>query len=371
MALVQLPPVQSKSGRYVEGQRIVSVTDTDGNAWPCYTTREGGTPVNFTTLTSGPEGEFQAYASPNTVVITYENDLHDNPKTIELVSGEDLEGMLTEDDIPGLPGGGIFFPTEYGADPTGATDSTTALSDCFVAANAVNGTVHLGAGTNVYAWSSTLNFPQNVRLTSYGGGMGGNQNLATLRWDGTGSSGALSFVDKGKWEIDHVRFEVTDPTYTGPLLNISHSSVDPINWHIHHCEFDFDFGGPEVPVFKAFIRLHKAIIGRITECHFNGAMTHIMMGDAASAASYCNAVHVANCSFNDCFPPENGQILIGSQDMNACTIKDCTFSGGGASGYVPIRGMNGSMGDPGTNSIVTLTISGNYMSDGSNGADRK
>jgi hypothetical protein len=376
MGLVQLPPVQSKSGRYVEGQRIISVTDTDGNAWPCYTAREGGTPVDFGTLRSGPEGEFEAYASPNTVVITYENDLHDNPKTIELVSGEDLEGMLTEDDIPALPGGGIFFPTEYGADPTGATDSTAALVDTIVAANAVNGTVHLGAATNVYSWSSTINFAQDIRMTSYGGGMGGSGNMATLRYTGTGSSAGLSITDRGRWEIDHVRFEVADPTYTGPLINVTHAVVDPTNWWIHNCEFDFDFGGPEVPVFKCYIRLHKVITSKISECHFNGGMTHILMGDPANTNSYCNAVVVDKCSFNDCFPPENGQILIGARDMQACSISNNVFSGGGASGYVAIRGTNTtnsnggageSGGDASSNNIYTLQIDNNYFGDGSTG----
>jgi hypothetical protein len=372
MARVQLPPVQSKSGRYVEGQRITSVTDTNGNAWPCYTTRTGSTPVDFNTLTSGPEGEFQAYASPNTVIINYENDLHDNPKTIELVSGEDIEGMLTEDDIPGFPAGGIFSPIDYGGDPTGLTDSTAALQAAIDAADAVNGTVHLGAGTNIWAFSSTLTMASQIRVTSYGRGMGVNAG-ARLKFTGSGSNAAISFLDKVRWEFDHITCIWTNPLFTGPYINVAHAAVDPTSWSIHNCDFDADLTSGNGNEAKCYIRCHKAITGVIDQCHFDKAKTHIMMGDPDNTNSYCNAVHVRNCSFNDCdvLNPDFGQIVIGARDMQACSIRGCTFSGGGSSGYVAIRGTNSttsasgqSGGDASSCNIYSLTIGENYFGDG-------
>jgi hypothetical protein len=375
MARVRHPNLQDSRGRYLQMTGAVTAVTNRDTELPAdaYTAEEGGTAVTYP-VDSGAEGEVNIWVPVGAYETTFGDDTVDTPAVWEAISGEELANMLTIDDIPALPGGGMFSPLDFGGDPTGDTDSTAALSACFAAANAVNGTIHLGGATNIWSWSSTLNFPQDCRMTSYGGGMGGSGAMATLRWDGTGSAGALSFADRGRWEIDHVRFQVADPTYTGPVLNVTHAVVDPAAWHIHHCEFDFDFGGPEVPVFKAYIRLHKAITGRISECHFNGGMTHVLMGDPANTASYCNAVHLSNNSHNDCFPPENGQILIGARDMQACSISNSVFSGGGASGYVCIRGTNttnssggagASGGDASSNSIYTLHIDNNYFGDGS------
>lgn len=365
MARVQLPPVQNKSGRYVEGQRITSVTDTDGNAWPCYTTRTGSTPVNFSTMRSGPEGEFAAYASPNTVVITYENDVYDNPKTIELVSGEDLEGMLTIDDIPGFADTS-FSPADYGGDPTGLVDSTDALQDAINAADAVNGTVHLGHGTAVWLFSSTVTGANDIRITSSGAGMGGSTKGAVLKYTGTGEGAALDFTNKGRWEIDHVRFEYNSTSFTGPWLKINGASVDCLNWHVHHVRGSYT-GTGEGPSM-GYIAMENAIVGKISESGFDDAQNLLVFGTTdptPTGRGYVNNIQVTNCIFNHSW--DDGAILISSGDAENLCIDNCQFEAGGASGHSAIRGTNSTAGDPFDNLIYNMTVSNCWFGDNSAG----
>jgi hypothetical protein len=311
-------------------------------------------------------------------------DWENDPSTDTPISAEALEDLETrvtdyaetyaDSVIPGGGGAPVFNVVDFGADPTGAVDSTAEIQAALDAAGDVEGVVHFGNGENVFKYTSTLEGKNGIRMTGSTGGMGGVNRGPTLSYWGTGTSAAIGFGDNSKWEIDHLRWVYRGDTgFTGPVINVTHSTVDPSSWHIHHCEFDR--AGTATDSAKAFIRLHKAITGQISECHFDAAQCHIMMGDPDNTASYVNGVHVRNCSFNDCLPdPGHGQILIGARDMQACTITNSVFSGGGASAYVAIRGTNGSTdvngnlgGDASSNSIYTLTISGNYFGDGTGG----
>ena len=70
--------------------------------------------------------------------------------------------------------------------------------------------MHLGNGTAVWKFSSTLNGASGIRISTSdaSGGVGGG-GKAELRYPGTGSATAVLFAHCQRFEIDHVEFTYT------------------------------------------------------------------------------------------------------------------------------------------------------------------
>jgi hypothetical protein len=77
----------------------------------------------------------------------------------------------------------IFNVLDYGADPIGATDCTTAFQNTIAAAKAVGGTVYVPPG--VYQISDTLDLSMTVSTTHAISFIGGGMNQTILQWKWT------------------------------------------------------------------------------------------------------------------------------------------------------------------------------------------
>jgi hypothetical protein len=178
MARVQLPSAQRVTGKYQEGFRITSVTLADSETvHPVYDAPTGGSAVTYP-LTSGPEGEFNAYADPATVDIHYdeEDDTIDNPQRVELVSGYDAAEAISiiEAGLSGLPFVNVM---DFGATGDGTTDDWEAIQTAIESFSSANpwpgGRVWLPPGTYRISQSIVIN-----RRGTHFLGSGRSRNMA-------------------------------------------------------------------------------------------------------------------------------------------------------------------------------------------------
>jgi hypothetical protein len=372
VARAQLPPAyrrhpQSGALFVAPGARIIDVEDSDGNNVSVYTTRTGGTLATFP-IVANSEGEFNAWVASQTVEITYhgDDDIVTNPVTREVYSGDDIENMLTVDDIPGFPSN-VISPTDFGGDPTGATDSTTALQAALDAAIAINGTLDLGTGDARWKCEGglTVSGPGDsaFRITSTGsggkGGVGGAEVCFT--GDDADLTGvvAFNFDSVQRFEIDHVTWQYSNTGFTGSLMRLNDSTADVQNIHIHHCRFEDGPTEPHIATLSADVLLetrNDLVIAKISECHFDGAENNLVRLGHPTAGGNVNSVSIKDCAFNDIANHERGQIEIQSAIVQALNISGCSFEGA-SHNILAIRGANASDAiDTRTNLIYQMTV---------------
>jgi len=114
-----------------------------------------------------------------------------------------------------------------------------------------------------------------------------------------------------------------------------------------------DFGGSTSAA--GGIRLSRGIIGTIERCHWAGAKTGIVLGDPNG--QFVNNLVIEKCTFNgqtDC------QILLGSNDLEAITVRDCCFEAG--TNVTAIRGATGPI-DGGQHQTYNMMIENNWFGD--------
>jgi hypothetical protein len=346
---------QAAVDAFIAGETLVDVAADDAMTDPMLQPLIAGSEGRFTRDSNGHSDVRFAFAEDAEIEIYSPDDTDDpivpwDPRTtIEITVGD---GTFVN----------YFWPGDFGGDPTGTLDSTTAVQAAVDAADAVNGTVHLGDGTSIWKISSQIVGKSDTRITSSSGGMGGH-GKALLRYTATGTTPALLYQFKQRFEVDHIEVEYTSASFTGHLVSLFGSSIsgDIINAHIHHCHFR----GNSVATAQSLICCHKVIVSRISECGFDKAADNLLiLGDPSQTASYINGVAVVNCVFNDTANHDQGQILIGSTDMEGCTIDVCTFEAGGVDpGIVAIRGSNTSVGDARDCLIYALSIRGSWFGD--------
>jgi hypothetical protein len=312
-----------------------------------YTTETGSTTVTYP-LVSNVEGQYTAW---------YEFGQYD------LYSPDDtINSSMAWDAIPagassgGGGGSSGFYPGDYGGDPTGTSDSTTAIQDALDAAAAVDGTVNLGTGDAIWKYSSQLTIDSAVRLTSDAAGGRGGSGKATLRFTGTGTSSAFLVNGKQRLEIDHVEFDYNNTGFTGPLFLAYGEPSDIINMHVHHCDFRAISGIATLSA-ACLMQLHNVIFSKISECSFNGAADNLIRIGRVDGSSYCNGVTITDCAFNDTANEDRGQICIYAGDVEALLIQGCGFEGASPNNLTPIRGANSDDAeDTRTNLIYSMTV---------------
>lgn len=221
----------------------------------------------------------------------------------------------------------------YGARGDGLTDDTTAIQNAINDAKTLGGTVFFPVGT--YVVSTSLNADQAVAgFTLKGAGGGGQYQLNKSRILYTGSTtgtsgGAIHFNSSTSWEMCYLGFDYNNAAFTGASANLIQldgnvvAGGDSQAWHIHHCGTRCTGAAGPYGTANSGLRLNKAIIGTINNCHFTGADKGILLADAGGG--YVNVVTIADCTFNSC---TTAQIGIGTADGEGIFIRGCTFEAG-------------------------------------------
>lgn len=136
---------------------------------------------------------------------------------------------------------------DFGADPTGATDSTAALTAARNYANSLAPSpVELLFPTGIYTYSVSPNWGiTNLKMTALG--------TVRMRYTGTGNAFIVDAGPNGAdllWNIQIGRFIIEAPTTAGHGVYIR---------SCHHCQFSLKVDGAGVGTNKAGIRVDFAV----------------------------------------------------------------------------------------------------------------
>lgn len=251
---------------------------------------------------------------------------------------------------------------DFGADPTGVTDASSAVASAIASLPSGGGDVWFPPGT--YLLSSFPDLTNKVGIRIYGsGGMSAGAGRATeILINGTGSTPFINAPGSTGFVCDDIQFIVKNAGFTGFIISYGSSPANAAFGKVRGCSF---FGGATARYVSKGINLDKTIEAEIDSCQF-GTLLFAIAG--SSSGSFSNVIRIANCQFVD-----TAQIPIQGGGQ-AWRILTSTFEGynngtpgnvlAGAVANFPVNPFNGLefagnwLGDVLTNGGTWLNLSG-------------
>jgi hypothetical protein len=217
--------------------------------------------------------------------------------------------------------GAVFNVLDYGADPTGTTDSTTAIQG---AINAARDTVNTGLGTG----GAVIYLPRGVYLSSaltidlpFISMQGDGWTATTIKSTGVTSpllkviSTYTPAAESYHMFIKDIKFQNGNTT-TNDLLWVQNIAF----WRVENCWFQ----GNSTTV-NTCVAVRSSLLGTFEQCAFRYASQYTV--DVYQLAGYAtppNAVTFRDCSFW-----EGNVFGLRYQDGALLRILDCDFEGNG------------------------------------------
>jgi hypothetical protein len=188
---------------------------------------------------------------------------------------------------------GQFDVVSYGADGTGATDSTAAIQRAIDdAARARGGVVLFPTGT--YACRRPLSADRSVgvRLRGMGTETVSAERVATLRYEGAGPA-FISARSTTGFGLSGLGVVYENAAFRGIVLDLSGMADDDnsVFARVEDCVIE----GTGQTGARALLCLDRAIISTITSCNLAGAQTAIL--GRVAADHYSNAIQIRSCQF--------------------------------------------------------------------------
>lgn len=177
----------------------------------------------------------------------------------------------------------VITVDDYGADPTGATDSTAAIT-AYVDALGSYGTMRFGPG--IYKF--------NLVLTAKLGIVGAGRKDTILKSNSAGGI-IVTYAAPGDWdyvEVADVSFEGDSGTYTGTGVQFGRSPY--VSYYDTHSPVAFNRVGMRW-LDKCVARMHGNLGVTLNDCSFEGANYHIWSQDTGVSGAE-TAMH-AGCMY--------------------------------------------------------------------------
>lgn len=252
----------------------------------------------------------------------------------------------------GLPGGWIdVTQSPYNADPTGATDSTSAFNSLSTFLSANGGTFYIPPGT--YTISGVWSCDQNVfayNIIGCGGGKSGKP-ASIVKFTGAGAVNGLTLNSSFGILIAFIRFTYTQ--LTGNVIQLSGAvhAQDTQDCQIYRCNFD----GPATPTANSCITFEETDNSLVESCQIQGAINGIVWGP-----DFVNVCQILRNVFTEC---TTCFIFLSSNDCEACVIGENTFEPIGSP--IPSSAILGSSSvfTGGGPAPLSLTIRNNWFAD--------
>lgn len=182
----------------------------------------------------------------------------------------------------------------YGADPTGVSDSGTAINNAFLAS--VNGTV-VSFPKGTFTVAGTLTLANRTGVVVRGAnGYGTTADATLIKFTQTGAADCLTATHTQGITLEDLQLIYTSGSYVGTVLNMSGTSAaNPSSRNIvNRCSI----GGSGTNTASVLLSLDKAINCRVNNCEFYGAAVPIQ-GQANAGGSFSNANQVRSCDFSN------------------------------------------------------------------------
>lgn len=262
---------------------------------------------------------------------------------------------------------------DFGADPTGATDSTTAILAAIAAALSAGSQsteVYFPAGT--YLYSSMIDVSNSRQLSFRGQTISFGSGIKTkLVYTGTASP-AIKMYDVYSFELDSLGIVYNNAAFTGNLIESDWdaTSLDTQFPYFHDCYF-----GSLTAANSAtnLIAWNRVVLAKIERCQFSYAVNAINLG---FNGNYCNTCLIAYNTFSAI----SGRAIVASASLDNIELNGNNFqqsSTGLANAYSQVFGTivtslkitNNSLQDISTNGATAFAgviaqgceITGNYL----------
>ena len=177
----------------------------------------------------------------------------------------------------------------YGADPTGAAASDSAMLQAITVCGAAGlngGTIWLPAGT--YLFNSPWVATNGITFVGDGSATGGAQPGTLVKYAGTGSAHFIQLTGTGGCRVQAMQITNTSNSFTGAMIGAASSSLTVVQ------DVVFNASGS-----CYHIELDKGIEFTAERCNFAGGALSIS-GQSAAGASFCNIVRFRDCQWIGC-----------------------------------------------------------------------
>lgn len=241
---------------------------------------------------------------------------------------------------------------DYGADPSGATDSTEAIMAADLAASSWGRPVFFPPGTYVISPIGTTNM-------SRGGSdwVGASAKTSVIKassgpWHVTGI-GIVNAVDLSNFHTTNLTFDLTDATFA-PGTGNPGNTYSPLriqgctNWVVRNCEF---------------IGIQDHVIGLSVDAGSFGLMEGNYFSNAAPSGNYNQSINISNVAGQPTHMQVTNNVLDGSGLFATCS--DSLISGNTVQNWIFGGGLT--LG-PDTNSS-NIIVSGNMCLQGGSAPD--
>ncbi len=205
----------------------------------------------------------------------------------------------------------MYHAHEHGLSPS-AADNTPALNALLTLIRGTGKGGRVYFGTGVYRFAGTVSADDLRGVTLEGEGRWGG---ATLAFTGTGAAAFISARSTFGFGLRGLTVTQTDPAYTGPLVDLSHSAAAADSGYAVVCGCSFQTASPAA----CGIRPSQAICGTISNCDFQGPGAGIRHD-----ASYANVWRVERCDFVG----YHGQAIDLGAGAETWSIVSCSFTPG-------------------------------------------
>jgi hypothetical protein len=250
---------------------------------------------------------------------------------------------------------------DFGADPTGVSDSTEAIRNAIAAATGVNSQsteVYFPIGT--YLFNDTIDVSNCKQLSLRGQTINFNFGGAAktiLKYTGTASP-AIKMSYAFAFEIDRLGIYYTNPLFTGNLIESDWNAFNLDSQFVYFHDSIFSGEGAAVNAAN-LIAWNKVVLSRVERCMFANAVSAIELG---FNGDYCNTCLFAYNGFIGL----SNQAFVVSGNLDNIEINGNNFqssSGGLANAYTQAFGTvvtslkitNNSLQDITTNGATAFT----------------
>lgn len=199
---------------------------------------------------------------------------------------------------------------DYGADPTGVNDATSAIQSAINTVKAhepggvgYGGTVFFPRGT--YRCASQLDLHDAVSVHLLGeGGLGtnpGTHPASRLVYSGGGAGSFLDCRSVVGLSLRHLAVLYSSNTFTGTLVDFSHSvaASDSVNNLLEGCTF---YPTGNFATAKCLLSFSQTITIWVRNCNLGGALCAIRGSEYVSLnnVTYSNAIYITHNMFMNC-----------------------------------------------------------------------
>jgi hypothetical protein len=232
----------------------------------------------------------------------------------------------------------------YGADPTGASTSDTAMANAIAVCGAVGGTIVAPTGTYVFANQINLNQKSSIVIQGAGTTNAGATGATVFSYSGTGAGPWILLNSALGVKFVGIQFIHSNSGFSGTYIQCNNDGAhgDPSYCGVYDCNF-----GANIGTGQMHLDLNTCILFTAERCSFQFGNPSVV---GQKSGGYSNVIRFRDCEWfnNHAVPLQNGG--------ESWSFEGCTFE-------PLLSGAPGALLASASVAFVGLTITGCWFGD--------